>query len=83
MCITLIRYLRLFWTRKGLDKWLEQDPPDARINSSPELHVLTVDQAVPPPDELVDLVGVAGAGLDVLAHDGGHANDVVMLKVTL
>ena len=37
-----------------------------------------------PPDELVDLVGVAGAGLDVLAHDRGHADyDVVMLKVTL
>ena len=56
---------------------------DAWVHRAPELDVLTVDEAVALPEKLVDLIGIAGAGLDVLGHDGGHLDDLLAHQVGL
>ena len=43
---------------------------NAGINSASKFNILTVDEAVAPPDELIDLVSVTGAGLDVFTQQG-------------
>ena len=50
---------------------------DTGVHGAPQLDVLAVDEAVTFPEELVDLISVARAGLDVLGHDGGHLNDLL------
>ena len=51
--------------------------PDSGIDRPTQLHVLTVNETVASPDELIDLVGVAGAGLDVFAHGGRHPQNLL------
>ena len=56
---------------------------DTGVHGATELDVLTVDETVALPEKLVDLVGVAGAGLDVLGHDSGHLDDLLAHEVGL
>ena len=51
--------------------------PDSRIHGPPQLHVLTVNQTVAFPDELIDLVSVTGAGLDVFADEGRDVENLL------
>ena len=51
--------------------------PDGGVDGASQLHILTVNETVAPPDELVYLVGVAGAGLDVFAHGGRHPQNLL------
>ena len=55
--------------------------PDSGIDSTPQLHILTVNKTVASPDELVDLVGVTGAGLDVFTEDGRHTEHFLAAQV--
>ena len=51
--------------------------PDSGIDRPTQLHVLTVNETVASPDELIDLVGVAGAGLDVFTEQGRDVEELL------
>ena len=51
---------------------------NAGINSASEFNVLTVDEAVASPDELIDLICVTGAGLNVFSDNGGYSDNFWM-----
>ena len=55
--------------------------PDGGVHRPAQLHVLTVDQTVASPDELVNLIGVTGAGLDVFTEDGRHTEHLIAAQV--
>ena len=48
---------------------------NAGINSTSKFNILTVDQAVASPDELIDLICVTGAGLNVFSDNGGYSDN--------
>ena len=56
---------------------------DAGVHGATKLDVEAVDKAVTLPEKLVDLVRVAGAGLDVLGDDGGNLDDLLGDEVRL
>ena len=45
---------------------------DAGVHRSPKLNILTVNETVASSDELIDLIGITGAGLDMFGDNGGY-----------
>jgi len=50
---------------------------DSRVHGTTQLHVRAVNQTVAFPDELIDLVSVTGAGLDVFTEEGRYAENLL------
>jgi len=48
---------------------------DAGVDGSTQLNILTVNETVASPNELIDLIGIAGTGLNVLGNNGGHPDN--------
>ena len=48
---------------------------NAGINCSSKFNILTVDEAMASPDELVDLIRVTGAGLNMFSDNGGYSDN--------
>ena len=51
---------------------------NAWINSTSKFNILTVNEAVAPPDELIDLISVTGAGLNMFSDNGGYSDNFWM-----